>query len=60
MLNIGGIQEAKKKAALMMASGKINYTPLITHRLPLTVEAANDIFRKIAKGDEVIKAIFKM
>ncbi len=60
MLNIGGIQEAKKKAALMMASGKINYAPLITHRLPLTVEAANDIFRKIAKGDEVIKAIFKM
>ena len=31
---------------------------LVTHRIPLNVEAAKDIFTKIEKGDEVIKAAF--
>ena len=59
IMSLGGMQGAKKAAAKMMASGKIDYASLITHRLPLTVEAAEDIFKKIEKGDEVIKAIFK-
>lgn len=31
---------------------------LVTHRIPLTAEAATDIFAKIDKGSEVIKAAF--
>jgi threonine dehydrogenase-like Zn-dependent dehydrogenase len=31
---------------------------LVTHRIPLTTAAAEDIFKKIEKGDEVIKAAF--
>ena len=33
---------------------------MITHRIPLTVEATNDIFAKIDKGDEVVKAVYEI
>ena len=60
MLNMGGMEIAKQRAMEMMASGRLKYDDIITHRLPLTVEATNDIFKKIEKGDEVIKAIYVM
>lgn len=56
--NMGGMEPCKQKAMSMMASGRLNYDEIITHRLPLTVEATNEIFKKIEKGDEVIKAIY--
>ena len=31
---------------------------IVTHRIPLTVEAAEDIFARIEKGNEVLKACF--
>lgn len=55
---IGGIDAAKGAAVEMMASGKIDLASMITHRIPLTVEATEDIFAKIEKGDEVIKAAY--
>lgn len=57
---MGGLEPCKASAMNMLASGKIRYEDIITHRLPLTVEATDEIFRKIEKGDEVIKAIYVM
>lgn len=56
---MGGLEPAKERAMLMMASGRIDYAPLITHRLPMTVEATNKIFAEIEEGNTVIKAIYK-
>ena len=44
----------------MKLLGRLDFDDIITHRIPLTAEAAEDIFAKIEKGDEVIKAIFEI
>ena len=44
----------------MKLLGRLDFDDMITHRIPLTAEAAEDIFAKIEKGDEVIKAIFEI
>ncbi len=31
---------------------------IVTHKMPLTVEATNDIFARIDRGDEVLKAVY--
>ena len=42
----------------LMASGQLDLKNLITPRLSLTVEDTDDIFRKIADGEDVIKAAY--
>ena len=47
-----------KETMDLMASGQLDLKNLITHRLSLTVEDTDDIFRKIADGEDVIKAAY--
>jgi len=55
-----GFDMATKTAAEVLSDKRISkeLEMLVTHRMPLTVEAAEDIFKKIEVGDSVIKAAF--
>lgn len=55
-----GINAATATAAAVLNDPrcKKELEMLITHRIPLTVDAVTDIFKKIDKGNEVIKAAF--
>lgn len=44
----------------LMASEKMDLKSLITHRLSLNVEETEEIFRKIAAGEDVVKAVYHM
>ena len=42
----------------LMASGKMDLKSLITHRLSLTIEDTDEIFRKIEAREDVVKAVY--
>lgn len=60
LYNRYGIGASNQMAASVLNDPRVKneLEMLVTHRIPLTVEAAIDIFKKIEKGDEVIKAAF--
>ncbi len=55
-----GLNAATQTAATVLADPRVkkDLEALVTHRIPLTAKAATDIFAKIDKGNEVIKAAF--
>ena len=55
-----GTDAATRTAAEVLGDPRVKdeLEMLVTHRIPLTVEAVTDIFQKIDKGNEVIKAAF--
>ena len=55
-----GLDAATKTAGPVLSDPRVKdlLEQIVTHRMPLTVEAAEDIFAKIEKGNEVLKACF--
>lgn len=60
LYNKYGFNAATQTAGPVLSDPRVKdlLEQIVTHRIPLTVEAAEDIFAKIEQGNEVLKACF--